>query len=289
MTKNICKIGASVVVATMLMVGQHAWAQPDPNEPAKAENPPENNRQPRGQGGQGGRNFQAGRDQMENGMRQMLQRAGVNDKAIQDVILEYVRTDFAARGQLREQGNRLWQAVRNEGVTDEQLLALITDYRAGQEAETARRKKAEADLDEKVHYTKNPKLEAMLLLGGLIGEVSGPTIMYGGGFGGGGGGRGGQNNAFGMGGNQGGGGQGAQGGQNGGNRREQMQQMMLQRFDANKDGKLDAAEEEVARKWREERRQNRNNNQNNNAAQPPQPQAAPAVPPAEPAAEMPKQ
>lgn len=268
MTKNICKIGAFLVVGMAL--AQTGWAQPD-NEAPKAENPPDVARpQRQGQGGGAGFNRADMQKRMEEGMRQMLRQAGVDDAPTQDIILDYVRADFEARAQLREQGNKLFQAVRNGGVTDDQLLALITDYRAAQQAERTRREKAETDLDAKVHFSKNPKLEAMLLLGGMIGDGGGLTIYGGGGGGGrGGGGQFGGGQGFGQNGGMGGfGGQGGQGGGAGGNN---MQQRLLQRFDANKDGKLDADEQAAAQKWRDERRANRNNNNN----QPPAPPAGP--------------
>jgi hypothetical protein len=254
MKKQFLKMGMAVCAGVLLT--QVAWAQPDLNEAPKADNPPENNR-PR-------RNMQMNMEErkkaMEDRMREMLVHVGVNEAPTQDAILAYVQTDLEARRPMREQTTKLFRAL-NGGVTDAQLLALVTDYRAAQEAEKARREAALQDLDAKIHYTQNPRLEAILLLAGLLGDGQGSMMFMGGG---GAGGRGGQ----GFGGQ---GGQGAQG--NNAQRREQMQQRMLQRFDKNNDGKLDADEEAALRQWRQERQQNRNNRQpadgapnNNNAA-----------------------
>jgi uncharacterized membrane protein YgcG len=252
MKKQFFKMGMAVCAGVLLT--QVAWAQPDLNEAPKADNPPENTR-PR-------RNMQMNMEErkkaMEDRMREMLVHVGVNEAPTQDAILAFVQTDLEARRPMREQTTKLFRAL-NGGVTDAQLLALVTDYRAAQEAEKARRETALQELDAKIHYTQNPRLEAILLLAGLIGDGQGNMMfMGGGGGGGGGGGRGGQGFG-GQGGAQ--GGQGAQGAQgDNAQRREQMQQRLLQRFDKNNDGKLDADEEAAMRQWRQERQQNRNNN-----------------------------
>jgi hypothetical protein len=245
MKKQFFKMGMAVCAGVLLT--QVAWAQPDLNEAPKADNPPENNRPRRNMQ----MNMEERRKAMEDRMREMLVHVGVNEAATQDAILAYVQTDLEARRPMREQTTKLFKAL-NGGVTDAQLLALVTDYRAAQEAEKARRETALQELDAKIHYTQNPRLEAILLLAGLLGDGQGNMMLMGGG------GRGG--NGFG-----GQGGQGMQG--NNAQRREQMQQRMLQRFDKNNDGKLDADEQAAAQQWRQERRQNRNNAQpNGNAA-----------------------
>jgi hypothetical protein len=273
-------VGAGVLAAQMACTSL-AQAQPDPNDAPKAANPPENGRQGR-QGNRGG-NPEEMKKRVEDGMRQMMNQAGVNDAPTQDIILAYVKADTEARGPLRQQSMKLFQAVRNGGVTDDQLLALITDYRASQEAEKVRRKSAEADLEAKVHFSKNPRLEAMLLLGGLIGESGGGGPMF---MGGGGGGnrRGGQNggpNAQGFGAPNGQPGQNGVGRQNGagapngqgarGNRPEmtpQQRELIQQKrkeFDKNGDGQLDEQERTAFRQWMRDNRQQFQNAAPNNA------------------------
>jgi hypothetical protein len=226
---------------------QLAWAQPDPNVAPKADNPPENAR--------GNRGHRLDRQkQMEDRMRQMLAHVGVNDAPTQDAVIAFVQADTEARRPLREQTMKLFQALNNGGVTDDQIQALVTDLRAAQEADKARREKAQADLDAQIHYKQTPRLEAVLLLAGIIGDGQNATMFLGGGRGG----------------NPGGGNQRGDLQQ----RREQLQQRMLQRFDKNNNGKLDADEEAAMQQWRQERRQNRdkdkagandNNDDNDNA------------------------
>lgn len=212
-----------------------AQAQPDLNNAPKGDNPAPRERPNRNNlRNNRGNNLQG----PEQNLRRLMTQAGIGEGATQDAILEYVRTDLQARSSLREQGIKLIQALRAGAVTDEQMAALVADYRAAQQAEKSRREQAEAELDAKINYSKNPRLEAMLLLAGVIGEGGG--LMMPPGFGGRGGGPGRR-----------GGGQ-----DDGQNRtpqeREARRQRMLERFDANKDGKLDAQEEAVMREQRQQ-------------------------------------
>ncbi len=229
-----------------------AQAQPDLNNAPKGDNPPPANRARRGGG-------QDNRRNPEENVRQIMAQAGVNDEATQTAILDYIKADMQARAPLREQGKSLYNAVQAGAVTNDQLLALVTDYRSAQQSETARRKEAQADLDAKINYTKNPRLEAILLLTGLIGD--GPMMFQGGGRGGPGGQGGGQGPR--------GGREGQPGGKGGGGKgmtREERQQKMLERFDTNKDGQLDDAEKAVMQKRREQREQREKGGQPNAAA-----------------------
>lgn len=195
-------------------------------------------------------------------MRQMLTQAGVNDATTQTAVLDYIEADMEARRPLREQGNKIFRALRDGAVTNDQLDALVTDYRSAQQAETARREKAQTDLDTKINYSKNPRLEAVLLLSGLVGD--GPMMFQGGGRGGPGegGGRGGQPGAKGQG----------QEEKRYDSRRTPAE--TLERFDTNKDGKLDDTEKAAMQAEIQRRREQRPNaNKPNNA---PAPAPAPA-------------
>jgi hypothetical protein len=242
MQSKLLKIGMMFCLGAFAT--QLVWAQPDPNVAPKADNPPEKVR-----GNRGPRpDFRA---QMEQRLREMLAHVGVNDAPTQDAVVAFLQADTQARRPLREQNTKLFQALNNGGVTDDQLLALVTDLRAAQDAEKVRREKAQADLDAKIHYTQNPRLEAVLMLAGLIGDGQNTPMFLGGGDRGD---------------------RGRQGGQGDDpQRREQMKQKMLQRFDANKDGQLDDAEKAVMHEQMQKRREQRQQGQGapGNAAPPP--------------------
>ena len=93
------------------------------------------------------------------------------------------------------------------------IATVLADFRAAVAAEKTRREAALKQLDEDISYSKNPRLDALLTMGGLIGDEA----SYVGGMGGGGG-RGGFGGMGGPGGpgGPGGGGRGGQGGQRGG-------------------------------------------------------------------------
>jgi len=203
-----------VMAAAALFLSQMtpvAQAQPDLNVLPKGDNPPARER--------GGK----AREFADQAIRKMMAQAGVEDVAKQDAVLAFVKADMEARRPLREQGQKLLQALREGAVTDDQLLALVTDYRASQEAEQIRREKAQEELDEKIKFGENPRLEAMLLLAGLIGDggaINGAQFGKGGGQG---------DNA-------------------------EKRKLMTERFDKNADGKLDRDEKKLMREERQAQR-----------------------------------
>ena len=156
--KNGLVLGVALLFSPLALVAQ---AQPDLNELPKGDNPAPHVRPNRAE------------QQLklaDQAVRSMLVQGGVNDVATQDAVLSYMKEDTQARRPMRELGAKLFQAMRAEGVTDEQMLALVADYRAAQQAEEGRREEAQEALDAKIHYSENPRLEAILLLAGLIGD-----------------------------------------------------------------------------------------------------------------------
>lgn len=187
------------------------------------------------------------RRKSEEGIRQMLAQSGLEDAVLQDTVLEYVREDLEARKPLREQGAKLLRVLRDGTLTEEQLSALVADYRTAQLEEKVRQENAQKMLDEKINFSKNPRLEAMLLLSGLIGESSGNSMLMRRGPGAGRG-----------------AGPGAGTGAERGRMREgenanpeERRQRFLERFDKNKDGKLDEEETAAMRKQLDNQRPNR--------------------------------
>lgn len=257
MQVNFLRKGVAVAAAIFFsQLAPVAQAQPDLDNAPKGDNPPARQRPPRPANGMG---------VPDEAIRKMMEMGGVPEVATQDAVLAYMKDDMAARRPLRELGMKLFQALRAGDINDDQMLALVTDYRAAQEAEKVRREQAQEALDAKVNYSQNPRLEAMLLLAGLIGDGGG-LIGPGGvaGFNG----RPNQRRN-------------AQGGNildgaaaPGGNaqapnaqRREENRKKLLERFDKNANGQLDPDENAALKQWREERRAARQP-KNNQAANP---------------------
>lgn len=111
----------------------------------------------------------------EQNLRGMMASFGVTELDVQNSIIVYLQDYVLRIRPLREQGRRLYRALQNETISTTEMAGLLTDFRAAIEADTARRAAAEAALSEQTGYTNNPRLEAMLLLLGVIGD--GPAIM----------------------------------------------------------------------------------------------------------------
>lgn len=110
------------------------------------------------------------RERREQGLRNFMERAGATDTATQDAILEFVNAEEKARGAVRETGRKVFEAARTGAVADTQMSVLLGEFRNAVLDEKARRVAAARALDEKIGYTKKPRLEALLVMMGFIGD-----------------------------------------------------------------------------------------------------------------------
>lgn len=169
--------------------------------------PAENNQQQQGGqrgggrggrgGGQGGFNNmtpeqreQAMRQRREEGIRRQLNDAGYNEKELQDAIVEFANVQAQDEAASQEKVRALSQAIRNGADAD--IAALLAQLRAEIASAKTQREAALAKLDEKIGYSRSPRLEAILVVSGLTGEVEANRGFVGGQRGGGRGGRGGR-------------------------------------------------------------------------------------------------
>jgi hypothetical protein len=148
------------------------------------------------------------------GVRRMLTGAGFTQTGLQDAVVSFVqKQDEAVRG-LQEQARKVNQALRNGGMTEAQLATLLSDFRTEVAQERTRRARALKELDAEVGFSKQPRLDALLTMSGMIGDEA-----YLAGVGGGRGGPGGPGGPGGWGGRGGWGGPGGgPGGRGGGGR-----------------------------------------------------------------------
>lgn len=194
------KMGALIFLAGLTLSGVQAQAQAQPGQ---------------GGGGQGGRpgggragmtpqQMQQMREEM---MKTQMTALGV-PAASQTTILAYAAAREAAARPLRAQARTLQTNLANN-ISAEAATRQLTALRDAVKVEKVRRAVAETELNTAIEFTKNPQLEAYLMLAGLIGDEGAILAPPGGN---GRGGRGGQ------GGRQGdpGGGQGGPGGRGGG-------------------------------------------------------------------------
>jgi len=186
-----------------------AASQAQPGGDAKAENPPAAPVPPGGNNRPDWRNMtpeqrqKMQQERQERGLRRGLSRAGFEDKALQDAIVAYSQEQSKARRLLQDQLRKIMEAMQDKAITDAQMAALIADFRADVAAERDRRDAALKILDQKTSYTTKPRLDALLMMLGIIGDEMSIAGPQGGGFGGGG--NGGGNGGNGGGGNGGGG------------------------------------------------------------------------------------
>lgn len=180
-----------------------SWAQPDVDNAAKTENPPNWERGAnRGMGGRGGNRALGGRnnltpEQRQQQVKQLLTRAGVTDAKDQDAIAAFVLENETALQTLRTKWDALSVAMRDNTTSDKQLAGLLNDFRNAMDDEKARRLKAQQALNAKIGLDKKPRLETQLMMSGLLGDdaalmQSGSMGRFGGGAGFGAGGFGGR-------------------------------------------------------------------------------------------------
>jgi len=181
--KTLKFVPAFALAATLQLLAVGAFAQPDPNNAPKIDNPVN---RPVGVGGRnrGGQILDAAalQRQMDERAKMQLQRAGITDPAHQNAILAYAQSERDAELKLREKGQELQRTTRTNTITDAQLITLINDYHAAIEEDKERHTKAVATLKTAIDFNKNPRVEAYLLLSGLYGD--GPSITGNAGLGG---------------------------------------------------------------------------------------------------------
>ncbi len=133
----------------------------------------------------------------ERMIRGVMGTAGANNAAQQEAVITFSRAKDAATQSLQEMADKLVTAVSTMGVPDTEVARLLKEFQDAVAAEKERRKAARADLDKKINYSKQPRLEMMLTMLGLVGDDSlsmgnmGGRMFGGGGPGGFGGGPGG--------------------------------------------------------------------------------------------------
>jgi hypothetical protein len=168
-------VPAIAIGTAIQLVTVGAFAQPDPNNVPKVENPAN---RPVG----GGRNRPqiqqldpaALQAMMQQRAKMQLQRAGITDVEQQEAILTYTQGEEEAETKLRQKGVELQRAIRTDTLSNAQLVALVNEYHVAIEDNKERHAKALSTLKETVDFSKNPRIEAFLLLTGLYGE--GPVI-----------------------------------------------------------------------------------------------------------------
>ncbi len=174
--KNTTRFARPLLLGLALATMGAAHAQPNANNGAGAQNPPNQNAGGR-RGGRGEMTaeqqaqMRAQMQQMrELGVRQMLTRGGFTDAALQDAVVAYSNERNKATEALQDKARQLNEALRGTTATDAQLATLLNDFRAAVEEEKARREVAQSALDAKIGLAAKPRLDALLMMAGFIGD-----------------------------------------------------------------------------------------------------------------------
>jgi hypothetical protein len=117
------------------------------------------------------------RDLNQNLLRGTLNRAGFKDTKLQDDILEFVDEQETSRAAVRKAAAKVYLAIEPQGVPTDAagLEALLNDYLITVEDAKAQRDVATKALETKLGLETNPRLRAVLLLHGIIGDASSLT------------------------------------------------------------------------------------------------------------------
>jgi regulator of replication initiation timing len=107
----------------------------------------------------------------DENLRRLMRSLGCDIPEVQNAVIEYIVQDTNSRQPLRDVTGKLFMAMRTNGVSDEQLNVLVNESRAAIETDKTRRTGAQLALRNKIGPQITPRLEAMLMLLGLQGDM----------------------------------------------------------------------------------------------------------------------
>lgn len=96
---------------------------------------------------------------------------GFGDRTLQDEVLRHIAVEVRERGLVRRRAQQMLNALRDPNQSQDEVRVLLRDYQLVVEADRARRRSAENALNERINFRENPRLEAMLILFGAIGDA----------------------------------------------------------------------------------------------------------------------
>jgi hypothetical protein len=114
------------------------------------------------------------REQRAAGLRLFLVSRGLTEKPTQDAIIEYLEKQEQARERLLASGSKLMLALGKTGTAalpEAQLGDLVAQYQTALNEAKSQKEKAQAELEERIKFSKNPRLKGVLLVLGGINEA----------------------------------------------------------------------------------------------------------------------
>ena len=107
----------------------------------------------------------------EKNLRNLIRGLGVHSRDVQDMVIAHITTEMQFREPMRNASSRLFQAMNKPGFTDTQLSVLLNDCRVAYETDKVRRSETLDALKFKIGPDLTPRIESMLFLLGLEGDV----------------------------------------------------------------------------------------------------------------------
>jgi hypothetical protein len=172
MKKATLKTGMlGLLLALGALTASTAFAQPDLDNQPKGDNPPaQANWQKMWQHMTPEQRKQAMQAMAEQLLRSSLEQQGINDGETQNLIINAMREQDTIYEPVRAQHLKIAQALMNKDTTDEQMATLMQGLRdASQKARVAREASLKT-LDDRVAFSQQPRLEALLTMLGLAGD-----------------------------------------------------------------------------------------------------------------------
>ncbi|MBV9470157.1 MAG: hypothetical protein JOZ57_13055 [Abitibacteriaceae bacterium] len=174
----------TVVAVCTIGLAATGYAQPDPHEAGKKANPANQDAAAMLKA-QEAENLRLARmtpaeraatihQMMQTMLRASLVRAGFADKTLQDTILRFVVTQEKARKPVRVAAHKVEMTLEphDQPVNAAFVQTYLNDYLAAVEDAKVEREMVTQTLDQKIGFSKRPKLQAWLIVNGVIGDAA---------------------------------------------------------------------------------------------------------------------
>ena len=126
--------------------------------------------------------YQAQQQAEEKLDRSLMDEVGITDKATQDAIIQYLRREEFAKGNLLDMAQKAAAGIKDKTVKDDDLAKQLTDFRQAVADDKDRHDTALANLDKTVSYTTKPRIEAFLAMLSATNQeaarVAAPAVLF---------------------------------------------------------------------------------------------------------------
>jgi hypothetical protein len=161
----------TLLLAAGVLSAGSAFAQPDLNNAPKGENPaPQAIWQQMWQNMTPEQRKQAMQMMAEQTVRGSLGWIGFNDAETQNLVINAMREQDTIYAPVRDQHLKVAQALMNKETDENQMATLMLSLRDAAEKARTEREATIKTLDERIAFSQQPRLEALLTMLGLVGN-----------------------------------------------------------------------------------------------------------------------